>query len=87
MQFGVRRIINSVNYHVIGRLTGRDSRSMAARTDMLREWARRLDFEVELIKEGDQPYVPLSKPIKFESGITWTDRAPIEQSVCVLVRK
>jgi SAM-dependent methyltransferase len=53
--------------------------------DMLREWARHLDLEVEVIKDGDEPYVPLPTPVKFESGTTWTDRAPFGQSLCVLV--
>jgi 2-polyprenyl-3-methyl-5-hydroxy-6-metoxy-1,4-benzoquinol methylase len=55
--------------------------------DMLREWAKRLDFDVEVIKDGDEPYIPLSEPVRFESGTTWTDRAAFGQSLCVLVRK
>ena len=55
--------------------------------DMLREWARHLDLEVEIIKDGDEPYVPLSEPIAFENGTIFKDRAPFGQSLCVLVRK
>ena len=55
-------------------------------TDMLREWARHLDLEVEVIKDGDEPYVPLSAPIKFEDGRVWTKLAPFGQSLCVLAR-
>jgi SAM-dependent methyltransferase len=55
--------------------------------DMLREWATHLDLEVEVIQDGDEPYVPLSAPIKFEDGRVWTDRAPFGQSLCVLVRR
>ena len=55
--------------------------------DMLREWARHLDFEVEVIKDGDEPYVPLSEPLRFEDGRVWKDLAPFGQSLCVLVRK
>ena len=55
--------------------------------DMLQEWAKRLDFEVETIKDGDVPYVPLREPIEFESGRVLSDLAPFGQSVCVLVRK
>ena len=55
--------------------------------DMLREWARRLDFEVEAINDGNVAYVPLSEPLKFENGKVWNELAPFGQSVCVLVRK
>jgi hypothetical protein len=54
---------------------------------MLREWAKRLDFEVEVIKDGDVPYIPLSEPIKFENGKVLNELAPFGQSLCVLVRK
>lgn len=54
--------------------------------DMLREWARHLELEIETIHDGDEAYVPLSKPITFESGNVATDRASIGQSVCVMVR-
>lgn len=55
--------------------------------DMLCEWAKRLDFEVEVIKDGDEAYVPLSEPIKFENGNVLNELAPFGQSVCALVRK
>jgi|SRR5256885_10313597 SAM-dependent methyltransferase len=55
--------------------------------DMLREWARHLDFEVEVIKDGDEPYVPLSQPLRFENGRVWKELAPFGQSLCVLARK
>jgi len=52
--------------------------------DMLRAWAKHLDLEVEVIKDGDDPYVPLSRPIKFEDGRVWNELAPFGQSLCVL---
>jgi ubiquinone/menaquinone biosynthesis C-methylase UbiE len=55
--------------------------------DMLLEWARHLDFEVEVIKDGDVAYIPLSEPIKSENGKVWNELAPFGQSLCVLVRK
>ena len=55
--------------------------------DMLRTWARHLDLEVEIIKDGNTPYVPLSAPITFEDGTTAKDRASLWQSICVMVRK
>lgn len=55
--------------------------------DMLREWAKHLDLEVELIKDGDEPYLPLREPISFENGSVAKERVAFGQSVCVLVRK
>ena len=55
--------------------------------DMLREWARRLDLEIESIHDGDEPYLPLAAPITFENGATVNDRASFGQSVCVMVRR
>lgn len=55
--------------------------------DMLQAWARHLDLEVESIKDGDEPYVPLSQPITFENGTVVNDRAAFWQSVCVMARK
>ena len=52
--------------------------------DMLREWAKRLDLEVEAIHDGDEPYLPLSAPITFENGKIAADHTPIGQSICVL---
>lgn len=54
--------------------------------DMLREWATRLDLEVEAIHDGDEAYVPLAKRITFENGKTATDFAAVGQSTCVMVR-
>ena len=55
--------------------------------DMLREWAKRLDLDVEAIQDGDIPYLPLSEPVTFENGTVVKDRGAFGQSVCVLVRR
>ena len=55
--------------------------------DMLREWAKRLELEIEAIHDGDEPYLRLSVPITFENGKTVKDRAALGQSVCVMVRR
>lgn len=55
--------------------------------DMLREWAKRLELEIETIHDGDEPYLPLSAPITFDDGATVKDRAALGQSVCVMVRR
>lgn len=40
---------------------------------MLQAWARALDLEIETIRAGDEPYIRLSRPIRFETGaLRWT---------------
>jgi len=55
-------------------------------TDMLREWARHLDLDVEVIKDGNEPYVPIPEPSRLENGTSATTLAPFGQSLCVLVK-
>jgi SAM-dependent methyltransferase len=55
--------------------------------EMLRAWATHLDLAVEAIKAGDDAFIPLSQPIKFDDGTIANDRAALGQSVCVMVRK
>lgn len=54
--------------------------------DMLQAWARHLDLEIETIRVGDEPYIPLSRPIRFEHGAVAKGHAAFGQSVCVMVR-
>ena len=55
--------------------------------ETLRIWAEHLDLEVEVIKDGDEVYVPLSTPATLDDGRVLKDHASFGQSVCVLVRK
>ena len=55
-------------------------------TDMLREWARHLDLEVEVIKDGNEPYVPIPEPNGSENGTSARHLAPFGQSLCVLTK-
>ena len=55
--------------------------------EMFREWAKRLELEVEEIHDGDDPYLPLSAPLTFENGTTAIDRSGLGQSVCVMIRR
>ena len=54
---------------------------------MLREWARRLDLEVESIVGGDQRYFRLSQPVVFQNGDTMSGLGSMGQSMCVLIKK
>lgn len=55
--------------------------------DMFREWAKRLDLEIEAIHAGDEPYLPLPEPIALENGAVLQNPAAFGQSVCVMVRR
>ena len=55
--------------------------------DMLREWAKRLDLEIESIHDGDEPFLPLSSAITFEDGTELKSPTAFGQSVCVMVRR
>ena len=55
--------------------------------DMLREWSKRLDLEIEVIHDGDEPYLPLSTPITFEDDTVLKSPTAFGQSVCVMLRK
>lgn len=55
--------------------------------DMLRQWAKHLEMEIETIRNGDEAYVPLSAPLTFANGTVAADRAAFGQSICVLVRR
>jgi SAM-dependent methyltransferase len=55
--------------------------------DAIRVWARHLDLEVEIVKDGNEIYVPLPQPVKLEDGTVLKDLAAMGQSICVLVRK
>ena len=52
--------------------------------DAIRVWAEHLGLQIEVIEDGDKPFVPLSQPVVFESGSKFEKIGTIGQSVCVL---
>jgi ubiquinone/menaquinone biosynthesis C-methylase UbiE len=52
--------------------------------DAIHVWAERLNLIVEDIKDGSDRYVPLSTPVRFESGEVMEEFGSIGQSVAVL---
>jgi SAM-dependent methyltransferase len=52
--------------------------------DAIEVWAEHLGLRVQVIHDGDKPFVPLSKPVVFESGTVVEKVGGIGQSVCVL---
>jgi ubiquinone/menaquinone biosynthesis C-methylase UbiE len=47
-------------------------------------WAREIGFGVRALHAGDEPFIPLSDAVTFESGARLEDRAAFGQSVAVL---
>ncbi|HVF42376.1 MAG TPA: class I SAM-dependent methyltransferase [Pyrinomonadaceae bacterium] len=54
--------------------------------DAIGVWAGHLGLRVEAVKDADERFVPLSKPLVFESGAVMEKSGTIGQSVCVLRR-
>ncbi|HET9731752.1 MAG TPA: class I SAM-dependent methyltransferase [Acidimicrobiales bacterium] len=54
--------------------------------DGIDAFARNLGLEVVQYLDGDTPNIPLSQPVRFSNGQTFTDLAPLGQSVAVLRR-
>lgn len=55
--------------------------------DLLSEWAKHLELDVEIIMDGSEPYVPLPVPLTLENGTIIKDKGMVGQSICVLVRR
>jgi len=52
--------------------------------DAIPVWADHLGLRVHVIEDGDKPFVPLSRPVVFESGTVVEKLGTIGQSICVL---
>lgn len=52
--------------------------------DAIRVWAEHLGLRVQVIEDGDKPFVPLPKPVVLEGGSVVEEAGTIGQSVCVL---
>jgi SAM-dependent methyltransferase len=52
--------------------------------DAIPVWAEHLGLRVQVIEDGDKPFVPLSQPVVFESGAVAEKIGSIGQSICVL---
>jgi SAM-dependent methyltransferase len=64
-----------VNSHALNMFISKDS---------IPVWAEHLGLRVEAVKDADDLFVPLSKPIVFENGNVVENAGTIGQSVCVL---
>ena len=52
--------------------------------DAVTIWAEHLGLQVQVIKDGGDSFIPLSKPVVFESGLVIENAGAFGQSVCVL---
>lgn len=55
--------------------------------DAIAVWADRLDMELETIRDGNDPFIPLSAPIRFGDGRTMVGSGTLGQSVCILRKR
>jgi SAM-dependent methyltransferase len=54
--------------------------------DAIQAFAHHLDLRVELMEDGDKPFIPLSHPVTLDSGAVMQQLGNLGQSVCVLAR-
>ena len=54
--------------------------------DAIQSWAAHLGLAVLDVRDGDEPFVPLSAPVTLESGQVLSERGNLGQSICVLGR-
>ena len=52
--------------------------------DALAAWAQHLGFEILQIWDGDKPFIPLPKPIRFQDGRGFETVGSPGQSVCLM---
>lgn len=54
--------------------------------DIIEAWASRLGLRIETLRRGDDAFIPLTRPVKFDSGQVANGNASFGQSVCVVVK-
>jgi len=52
--------------------------------DAIEAWAAHLGFEIVVVSDGDQPFVDLPAPIRYEDGRVMEGRGNFGQSLAVL---
>jgi SAM-dependent methyltransferase len=55
--------------------------------DAIHAWAGHLGLAVIDVRDGDEPFVPLSGPVTLDDGQVLSERGNLGQSICVLGRK
>ena len=55
--------------------------------DAIQAWAAHLGLAVLDVRDGDEPFVPLSRPVTLDSGQVLSERGNLGQSICVLGRQ
>ena len=50
-------------------------------------WAEKLELEVQEIRDGSEPFVPLQSPVILDDGRVVEGHGNLGQSVCVLVKR
>ena len=55
--------------------------------DAIEAWAAHLDLNIVEIRNGDEPFVPLSEPVKLDDGRDMVGLGNLGQSICVLQKR
>jgi len=55
--------------------------------ETIQAWAAHLGLALLDVRDGDEPFVPLSKPVTLDSGQVLSARGNLGQSICVLGRQ
>lgn len=55
--------------------------------EVIQAWAAHLGLAVLDVRDGDEPFVPLSRPVTLDSGQVLSERGNLGQSICVLGRQ
>jgi SAM-dependent methyltransferase len=54
--------------------------------EAIQAWAAHLGLAVLDVRDGDEAFVPLSRPVTLDSGQVLSERGNLGQSICVLGR-
>lgn len=87
LDFGVANHWDVFEFNVNDIGVGAHPLNVFMSAEMLRVWAERLGIAIEVIKDGDQPYLPLPHPVTLANGEVVKELGAFGQSICVLVRK
>ncbi len=55
--------------------------------DAVAIWAKHLDFEGVAIEDGDKRFIPLTKTLRFDTGVVMEDLGFFGQSLAVLQKR
>ncbi len=55
--------------------------------DATEVWAKHLEMDIVALEDAESKFIPLSKPLRLDSGVVMEDFGSLGQSVCVLRKR